>query len=84
MVVCISDDLRYLSDELRKRGYTVVGNGSSVPCDAIICNLKYGGLASVNMQNNIRAEGTLIIDSGSKTVDEIEYILNNRVYSPIF
>jgi hypothetical protein len=36
------------------------------------------------MQNNIRREGTLIIDSGSKTIDEIEYILSNRVYSAIF
>ncbi len=39
---------------------------------------------NLNMQNNIKREGTLIIDSGSKTIDEIEYILCNRVYSSIF
>ena len=39
---------------------------------------------NLNMQNNIRREGTLVIDSGSRTIDEIEYILCNRVYSLIF
>ena len=85
MVICISQELEYLQDELVKRGYTVINNrDNNTYCDAIICNLKDGGLVNLNMQNNIRREGTLIIDSGSKTIDEIEYILSNRVYSSIF
>jgi len=85
MVICISQELKYLQDELNKRGYTVVNNrDNNTCCDAIICNLKNGGLMNLNMQNNIRREGTLIIDSGSKTIDEIEYILSTRVYSSIF
>ena len=85
MVICISQELQYLQVELVKRGYTVINNrDNNICCDAIICNLKDGGLIKLNMQNNIRKEGTLIIDSGCKTIDEIEYILSNRIYSSIF
>ncbi|WP_291632517.1 YkuS family protein [Clostridium sp.] len=85
MVICISQELQYLQDELIKRGYTVINNrDNNTYCDAIICNLKDGGLINLNMQNNIKREGTLIIDSGSKNIDEIEDILTNRVYSSLF
>jgi hypothetical protein len=85
MVICISQELVILQNELIKRGHTVINNReNNVSCDAIICNLKDGGLIKLNMQNNIRREGTLIIDSGSKNIDEIEYILSNRVYSTVF
>lgn len=83
MIICVSDELNNVKEELINRGYTVVSSTSS-PCDVIICNLKNGGLANLNIQNNIRREGTLIIDCGSKNIDEIEYILNNRVYSSLF
>ena len=85
MVICISQELHYLQEELVKRGYTVINNrDNNTNCDVIICDLKDGGLINLNMQNNIKREGTLIIDSGSKTIEEIEYILCNRVYSLIF
>ena len=84
MVICVSHELEYIQDELIKRGYTVINNrDNNTSCEAIICNLKNGGLANLNKQNNIKREGTLIIDSGSKSIDEIEYILSNRVYTTI-
>lgn len=84
MTICVCSNLEYISNELSRRGYKVTDESSQESCDAIICNLKYGGLANLNMQSSVRREGTLIIDSGSKTIDEIEYILNNRVYSSLF
>ena len=81
MIIFVSSELGYIRDELSKRGYTVIQNNAGVQCDAIICNLKNGGLMNSSMENNIKREGTLIIDSGYKSIDEIEYILNNRVYS---
>jgi hypothetical protein len=83
MTICVSNELEYIKEELIKRGYNVV-QSTSVPCDVIICNLKNGGLMNLNIQSNAKREGTLIIDSGSKSIDEIEYILNNRVYSALF
>jgi hypothetical protein len=83
MTVYVSNELEYIKEELLNRGYNAISN-ASIPCDVIICNLKNGGLINLNVQSNIRREGTLIIDSGSKSIDEIEYILNNRVYSSLF
>jgi hypothetical protein len=83
MIICVSDELSYIKEELMNRGYTIVSN-ISAPCEVIICNLKNGGLINLNVQSNFKREGTLIIDSGSKSIDEIEYILNNRVYSSLF
>lgn len=83
MNICISDELVNIKEELINRGYNV-GNNLNASCDVIICNLKNGGLTSLNIQSNVKREGTLIIDSGSKNIDEIEYILNNRVYSSLF
>ena len=85
MVICVSQELEYLQEELSKRGYVIINNRDNYDCcDAIICNIKEGGLINLNTQNNIRREGTLIIDSGCKTIDEIEYILSTRAYSSIF
>lgn len=83
MTICVSNELESIKQELSNRGYNIVGNLSG-PCDVIICNLKNGGLLNLNIQGNFRREGTLIIDCGSKSIDEIEYILNNRVYSSLF
>jgi hypothetical protein len=83
MTICVSDELSYIKEELINRGYNIVST-TSAPCEVIICNLKNGGLINLNVQSNFRREGTLIIDSGSKSIDEIEYILNNRVYSSMF
>lgn len=82
MVIYVSDGLDNIREELTNRGYNVVNN-CSIPSDVIICNLKNGGLSSLNLQSNTRREGTLIIDSGSKSIEQIEYIINNRVYSSL-
>lgn len=83
MNVCISDELENLKIELINRGYNVLSYNTNIPCEAIICNLKNGGFVNMPMQSTLRTEGTLIIDSGSKSIDEIEYILNNRVYTSL-
>lgn len=84
MTICVSPELGILSQQLSERGYTVVNVISDIPCDAIICNLKDNGLKNLNMQSNVKREGTLIIDCGCKSFDEIESILVNRVYSSLF
>ena len=84
MVIYVDDELLYIKSELKKRGYNIINSKSEIPCDAIICNLKKTGFIKNNLQSNVKNEGTLVIDCGSKTVDEIEYIINNRVYSSLF
>ena len=84
MKVCVSDELKDVKRELKKRGYTIVDRSSNNQCDAYICDLKNGGLNQISSENSIKKDGMLIIDIGSKSTDEIEYILKNRLYTAIF
>ncbi len=84
MKICVSDELRDVSEELKKRGYKIVNINSNNDCDAFICDLKNGGLNHMSSENSIKKDGMLIIDIGSKSIDEIEYILKNRLYTSIF
>ncbi|AGK99573.1 YkuS family protein [Clostridium pasteurianum] len=83
MKICVSDELMYVKIELEKRGYEILEWNHKENCDALICNLKSGGLTNFIHESNVKKEGILIIDMGSKSIDEIEYILNNRIYSSI-
>lgn len=84
MKIFVSEELRYIKQELRKRGYNVIDEIRNKECDVIICNLKNGGLINSNIYNSVKEEGMLIIDSGSKSIEEIECILNNRSYNRLF
>ncbi|WP_040214756.1 YkuS family protein [Clostridium polynesiense] len=83
MNIYVCPGLEDIKDELKKRGY-IINDNRMHPYDAIICNIKETDLASLNILTNVKNEGTLIIDAGSKSVNDIEYILNNRAYSSLF
>jgi len=82
MNIYIEKELKEMKQALADKGYNIVDDNST-PCDAIICNLKVCDLAAINQEVNLKREGALIIDCGSKSVEDIDYILNNRSYSNI-
>jgi hypothetical protein len=83
MNIYVSPELITIKYELKNKGYNIIDEGM-IPCDAIICNLKECSISSFNMQNSLKREGTLIIDCGSKSVDDLDYILSNRSYTSLF
>ncbi len=83
MNLYVCEGLENLKTQLEERGYNTNIYGSQ-QYDAIICNIKDVDLASLSIINNIKHEGTLIIDAGSKSIEDIEYILYNRAYSSLF
>lgn len=83
MRIYISNELEDIKKEMKIRGYYIIEDNTT-QCDAIICDLKNCDLLKMNMTNSLKKEGTLIIDSGSKSADDIDYILNNKVYSSLF
>ena len=76
MKIYVTKNLSYISDELQKRGYIIVTDELDTKYDVIICKLKDGGLANLNIKN----KDILIIDLGKKNIEEIEYILKDRVF----
>lgn len=84
MKIYVSDDLEHIKNELKQRGY-LIDESLNRESDAIICDLKNNDILIANKANeNIKQEGVLIIDYGSKTIDDIENIINNRCYSGLF
>lgn len=82
MNIYIEDNIQ-IKDELINRGYCVIEDNRE-SCDVIICDLKNCDLNELNSKVNYKKEGSLIIDIGSKSISDIDYILNNRSYSNIF
>lgn len=78
MNIYLCDGLEYIESSLRNKGYNVVKD-NSIHYDAIICDLKNCDINSMNQIKSIKSEGTLIIDYGYKTIEDIDYILNNRL-----
>lgn len=84
MNISVSNELMYLKNQLRKKGYNVLDSNDKEIFDIIICDLKKGGLVSIiDDSNNFNSDGVLIIDIGNKSIEEIEYIINNRIYTSI-
>ncbi|CAM2863291.1 YkuS family protein [Hathewaya histolytica] len=85
MKICVWNELKELRNGLYNKGYVVIDENVSEPCDAIICDLKNSSLANiVKLDNNIKKEGTIIIDGRSKSIEDIENILTTKYYSQIF
>lgn len=95
MVIAVEPGLENISDQLVKRGYTIVNypeyNGV---VDAIIYKknmishikeYQNSIMANVLENNNTKpSQGVLVINANNKSTNQIEEILRSRVYSPLF
>lgn len=79
MNIYISDEYSNIKQELIIRGYNVFNALDNGVCNAIICNIKTGNLASINGIENYKDKNIIFIDGSRKTADDIENILNNRI-----
>ncbi|KGG79457.1 YkuS family protein [Caloranaerobacter azorensis] len=82
------DDLKY---SLKSRGYEVYDINENKEVEAVIYmadgyNVPYID-KFINMNTGVEMSGgneVLLINATGKTLQEIEYIINNRLYSPLF
>lgn len=95
MVIAVDAGLENISDQLVKRGYTIVNYpGYNGVVDAIIYKKnmishinEYQNSVMVNAleNNNTKpSQGVLVINANNKSANQIEEILRSRVYSPLF
>lgn len=95
MVVAVEDGLEQISEALRKLGYTIVSYpdyGGVVDAfvykESISSHIEeYQNISQMNAMdeyNNINPHGVLIINANNKSINQIEQILKNRIYSPLF
>jgi hypothetical protein len=80
MKIYVSEEFGQLKQQLEQKGYEIVLDKKYLNyCDVVICDLKNGGLAKFQDDKTVKKEGMLIIDIGSKTAEDIEHLLNNRI-----
>lgn len=82
MNIYISEELSYMSKPLKKRGYNIVKSKFD-HFDVFICNLKESDISSViNERSNLHE--VLVIDGRSKSINDIDNILNNRHFTSLY
>jgi hypothetical protein len=98
MIVAVQRGLENIKELLRDRGYDVVTLGEyNYPIDAIvytgqgleasyISNNNFPHLIShtIGYDRTDRSYGVLMINATNKSIEEIDYMLKNKVYSPLF
>lgn len=91
MIVAVENTLNEIKDGLEKMGYTIVDLKESESANAIVY---YRGLNSDYSSNEMSyntflngesaMEGTFLVNAYGKSIVEIDQILKNRSYSPLF
>lgn len=84
MRVSVEEGLRDIKQGLRSQGYEVYDFKDNIPSDAYIYSGHNTGLHSLNNSINPGADGSLLVNADGKSLGEIQHILNNRLYSPLF
>ncbi len=90
VIIAIDENLHHIKTGLQQLGYSVVDLKENQLTDVIIyyrdsqSNI-FGGNLHNSFLSGLGAEsGTLLINGYGKTLEEIQEIIKNRSYSPLF
>lgn len=84
MKISIEDKLTGLKKGLIDFGYEVYNFSENVSSDAYIYSEKNTGLHNLSSSINPVLSGSLLVDADGKSLNDIQYILSHRLYSPLF
>ncbi|MDF2674283.1 MAG: hypothetical protein K0R09_2551 [Clostridiales bacterium] len=84
MKISIEDELVNLKKDLMNLGYEVYNFSQNVTSDAYIYSEEKTGLHNFSNSIEPTLDGSLLIDADGKSINEIQYILSHRLYSPLF
>lgn len=88
MVIAVAPGLEEIRDKLMELGYEVVILGEyNYPIDAVIYKGYTPDMSYISTNNtsfNSDSYGILMINAQNKTIEEINYVLKTRLYSPLF
>lgn len=84
MKISIENDLTDLKKALKLKGYDICNLSEGQISDVYIYSEKNLGL--VNLYKNISSveSGSLIINAYGKSIEDIIYTINTRLYTPLF
>lgn len=85
-VVAIQRELQHIGKELEARGYEVVHDSYEGYVDAILYHSDSSRLGYLNNFDNVidMDKGAMIINAKNKSIDEIIFSLERRMYESLF
>ncbi len=84
MKISIEDELVSLKKGLLDLGYEVYNFSENISSEAYIYSEKNTGLYNLSNFINPSLNGSLLVDADGKGLNDIQYILSHRIYSPLF
>lgn len=89
--IAVQSGLDNIKNELGGLGYEVVDINNSNRVDAVVYmadgyDINYhNDIVNMNEGEDIADnKGVVLINATGKTIEQIDYIINNRIYSPLF
>ena len=82
--IALQENLQELKTSLETRGYEVVGFDDNGHIDAIIYTDDYIGFRNINDEGETNDFGAILRNANGKTLEEIQYIIENRRYGSLF
>lgn len=82
--VAVQENLTKIKEELKQRGYEVVGFNDSGFIDAVIYVDDTSGFKNINDSKEINNSGTVIINAKNRSIEDLEYIIQTRRYEKLF
>lgn len=85
-VIAIQPGLESIGRELEARGYEVVGENYEGYVDTILYDSRHSRLSYLNNFDNVidMDKGAMVINAGSKSIDQIIYTIEKRSYESLF
>lgn len=82
--VLVQEDLAHIKNELTNRGYELVDMDTGQNIEAIV--YMSDGINSINQNlsdDSLSSQGAILVNANGKSVDDIDSIISNKVYSPL-
>lgn len=85
-IVAVQNNLKSIENELSSRGYKVVHENYEGYVDAILYNSDYSQLGYLGDFDNVidMDKGAIVVNTKNKSIHEIVYAIEKRVYESLF
>ncbi|SET71932.1 Uncharacterised protein family (UPF0180) [Natronincola peptidivorans] len=82
--IAIQDNLTEIKTALQEKGYELVSFQDQGRIDAIVYLDDYSGIKNLNDTGETNNYGSILINANNKSIEEIQYIIENRRYGSLF
>ncbi|MTI68514.1 MAG: hypothetical protein FH753_18190 [Firmicutes bacterium] len=83
-IIGIQQGLDDIKKGLISLGYNVIDLDENDYMDVLVYKANGEDVSYSNMTNNLNSKGILLINATDKSIEDIDYMIKKRVYSPLF